>query len=352
MSDQELVSVPGKVILFGEHAVVYPVHTAVILPMPGVSCTVKDLTDGITTGVRVVEKKAGLDCRFSFNELQEYLDQSVTNYRKFQETSDMTSLHAYKQPQKYIKLVIAIVAKYVMQHGTGLKPVSFELSSSIPVGGLGSSAAVAAGLIQAFALCHDLNISSKNCYELTLRAEQFQHGRPSGADVAAIVYNQPVCVRKNPDSKATASKLQPDIIGPGLLRHCYVLYTGLPRQSTAELIAHVRQQYPYNSEIIENIETNTRQFLQSIKESSLNEAELVQLINTNGRLLEKLEVVTEVGRIIGQTVRQAGGAAKVSGAGGMNKGPCGAMILYLKDKPLLRELRQKYRIYPMLKSKA
>ncbi len=324
------VTMPGKAILFGEHAVVYPGNTAIILPIHGASCAVTvspNLEPGITP-----------------RRLLEYLAKAKADYTAYQQTADSNLLHTYQQPANYPHLVMALTAGFLHHRGINLQPLRVRIKSSLPIGGMGSSAAVAAGIIQAYARHHGLTPTRDEWYELALSAEHFQHGRSSGADIAAVTWRQPVRLSRDQAGATTITALHESAIPTELLRHCYVVHTGRPRQSTAEMVAHVRASHHQNPTLIQAIEANTQAFLNQTPDT-LTEQQFIEYINTNGRLLEQLGVATSISQDISRQIRERGGAAKVSGAGALGEGAGGALVIYLADRALLHELSARYEVY-------
>ncbi len=343
------VIVPSKAILFGEHAAVYPGHSIVIVPVPGVTCKVTILPDEAASNVvKITDTTLHLNCIFAAKELQDYLVTARKNYQLFDQTLDIARLRIYKDPANYLKLVMAIGLDYLEQNGVIPRPTHLQLTSSLSQCGTGSSAAVAASLLKAYMIRHDLELSRDEWYKLTLQCEQFQHGRPSGGDPAAVTYGQPICLAKNQDGSRTITPLPDDVIPHEILRHCYIVHTGRPQQSTGEMVAYVRGQYEQDPTIIDAVETNTQKFLNLVCRGALREDEFCSLINANGRMLEDLGIVTKAGLDVIKYIRVGGGAAKLSGSGGLGDGPCGAVLVYLQDSSYLRELAQRYTIYPIV----
>ncbi|MBU2592429.1 hypothetical protein KKD61_03135 [Patescibacteria group bacterium] len=76
------------------------------------------------------------------------------------------------------------------------------------------------------------------------------------------------------------------------------------------------------------MEKLTRGFLRFLlKEESIN---LKDLLKTNQRLLEKLGVVSQKTKILVRQIEKFGGAAKISGAGGI-KDTSGILLAYHSD---------------------
>jgi mevalonate kinase len=150
---------PGKIILFGEHAVVYgrpalavPVHdvqaTAVVEPAPpGSGLTIEASDLGLTVSLA----DAGGD-------------------------------------------PLALAARLVLDHLNARPPdARIVIRSTIPIAsGLGSGAAVSAALARALAAHLDAEIPTPDLSALVYEVEKVHHGTPSGIDNTVVCYGLPV----------------------------------------------------------------------------------------------------------------------------------------------------------------
>jgi mevalonate kinase len=155
-------SAPGKIILFGEHAVVYG-RPAIAAPVTHVQATV---TIEPGSGGVIIQ---ALDTR-------------------------CTVTYAQADP---LDPLAAIVRVTLAHFGLAAPDLSISIRSTIPIaGGLGSGAAVSVAMARALAdwattgdrpYPDDATISS-----LAYEVEQLHHGTPSGIDNTVIAFNRPV----------------------------------------------------------------------------------------------------------------------------------------------------------------
>ncbi len=162
---------PGKVILFGEHAVVYG-RPAIAAPLSQVRATAV-IGPNPAGGVRLVAPDMGLNLPLAEIDMHDALSLAV---REVQDASGLAQL-----PEMMI-----------------------TVSSDIPIaGGLGSGAAISAALVRALARYLQLDHLETDAWvsELTYEVEKIHHGTPSGVDNTVVAYESPVYfVRRQPEN--------------------------------------------------------------------------------------------------------------------------------------------------------
>jgi mevalonate kinase len=159
-------SAPAKIILFGEHAVVYG-QPAIAVPVSSVRATAQ-VSRG--NGLTIVTANLGRTLPID-------LDAEI------------------------VEDALALTAKLVLKTLKLPPPkLTITLDSQIPIAsGLGSGAAVSTALARALsgALGHQLDTETLNA--IVYEVEKMHHGTPSGIDNTVIVYEQPVYfVREKP----------------------------------------------------------------------------------------------------------------------------------------------------------
>jgi len=283
-------SAPGKLILCGEHAVVYG-RPAIALPLGDVRARAV-----ISAGA----PGSGITCAAAD------LDRSWTL--------------ADEPTNPFSELISALLERLGLPAAPDLQ---ITISSAIPIaGGMGSGAAIATAITRALAthLGHDLppDVISTLVYT----SEQRFHGTPSGIDNTVIAYERPIWyVRRQNDARRGENEapVQSEI-APVVLAAPFTLLIGDTgvRSPTRLPVGEVRQRWQADPlryeaifDAIASVVADTRSALATGDLSALG-----QLLNANQSLLAQLGVSSpELDRLIA-AARAAGAAgAKLSGAG-------------------------------------
>ncbi len=153
-------SAPAKVILFGEHAVVYG-KPAIAVPVSSLRVNVR-VIESEQDGIAIVTPL--------LNEVLRVDDTDVDNNPLV--TAVRYTLDALQIRQANLTL---------------------QITSQIPVAsGLGSGAAVSAAIVRGLAQQFGRALEDEVVNELVFEVEKLYHGTPSGVDNTVIVYEQPV----------------------------------------------------------------------------------------------------------------------------------------------------------------
>ncbi|MFA4639507.1 mevalonate kinase [Pyrococcus kukulkanii] len=287
-----LASAPAKIILFGEHSVVYgkPAIAAAINLRTYVEAELRR-DDRIRIEAHDI-KVPGLTVSFSENEI--YFE---SDYGKAAEVLS------------YVRQAIELA----MEEAGVRKGINVSITSQIPVGaGLGSSAAVAVATIGAVSKLLGLELTREEVAKLGHKVELLVQGASSGIDPTVSAIGGFLYYEKGNFEHLPFIEL-PIVVG----------YTG-SSGSTKELVAMVRRRYESMPELIVPILNAMGKLVEKAKEvitSELDEeekfAKLGELMNINHGLLDALGVSTKKLSELVYAARTAGAlGAKITGAGG------------------------------------
>ncbi|MEO8354991.1 MAG: mevalonate kinase [Chloroflexota bacterium] len=153
-------SAPGKIILFGEHAVVYG-RPALAAPVTQVHADV-DVSDSLRPGI--------------------WIDAPDVNLRA--ELNTLPSDHP----------IASIIHNFLFISRVAPFPdLEVKITSTIPVAsGLGSGAAVTVALTRALSSHLNYSMTDEDVNAFTYEIEKLHHGTPSGIDNTVITYAKPV----------------------------------------------------------------------------------------------------------------------------------------------------------------
>jgi len=296
-------SAPTKIILTGEHAVVYG--------KPGIALPIN-----LPTTVNIVP-----------NTLQKMRMYSNITLKE----KDYTTLHSF------IQIIQDSIPKKSAEH---FFDITIHTTAPQKMG-FGTSASVAVALTKALYAAHNTTIHESTLLALALKLEQITHGTPSGIDHTTITCNTPILFQKDPDLHWTPL---PELLENSLFNQCFLLLTGCSEESTKEMVAQVRAQYEKAATdtqvIFDAIEYQTTAMQTSL--TTDNESGFHTCINTVGMLLEDLHVVSPEVMTLSQDIRKNHGACKISGSGG-KKGPgSGVLFVHHPDKAVINCIAKKY----------
>jgi mevalonate kinase len=282
---------PGKLILCGEHAVVYG-RPAIALPL-----------DGICARVQIEDTSPGSGFHFCAPDLdREWI--------------------VDKNSSDPLGELLFATLRYVDLWVDDLK---ITITSDIPIAsGMGSGAAVSTALVRALMSHLGTPLPPGDVSTLVYACETRYHGTPSGIDNTVIAFEQPIWfVRKPADTRAIrfseCQTLRPVMESLHIAAPLTIVLgdTGI-RSKTRLPVGEVRKQWEQEPKRYEDIFDQVGMVVSHVRDKLAegNIQALGPLLNSNQELLEKMGVSSpELEQLIA-AARQAGAiAAKLSGAG-------------------------------------
>lgn len=278
----------GKLILSGEHSVVY-----------GAPAIVTALDSGI---------------------------------RALVQTSSQLSTHNQKMTRTQGEYLDHILSLFSQEFGVDTKDLFvFTESQLFSRSGQGSSAAFAAAVFRALANYFSFTLTTSKLFELTFLAEKYIHGNPSGIDPFAVVYGKTHLFQKQTEGykKKPLSVKKPITF--------VLLHSGQASETTGQMVELVASKYSESARksMVSKMGELTHKTAQSLRDGTFSG----DLLDQNQAYLEELGVVGSRAQKMITEVQKIGGNAKITGAGGVATGS-GWVLAYAPDISKLQRLAE------------
>ena len=268
----------GKIILSGEHAVVYGAR-AIVASIPE---AVKATITKRTPKTHLLIPSWDIDLEFDLTQSQESL---------------------------YGQTLSLIVNQLNVQE----TPFEIHVEASIPYAmGLGGSAAVSVAIIKAINSAFDIGLDQEAINQLAFECEKITHGTPSGVDNYVATYGTLVCYRKLGGVSQTISHINKDFPLSML-----IAFTG-KRGYTAQTVQRVAQarerNLSYYDQVFNKIDRISGKIQNALSFKKIDE--IGALMNENQKLLRDIKVsCTEIDDIVETSLEAGALGAKLTGGG-------------------------------------
>lgn len=279
---QSSATSPGKIILSGEHSVVYGCPALAI---------------------------------------------AVNRYATAIISSSSSDLLIVKEPTDLVQFAVNTVLE--ASGISFLEKVGIAIESDIPVGGgMGSSAAVILSVMKAMAHYLKSNFSVEKILQLAQCIESKQHGISSGLDIKTSLYGGCIFVKKD----RIASRVLP-MIDMGFV------YTGAPLSDTRDCVA-VAAPFLKDQARAQDFSAVTIMMESAIQKN--NRSAIQDCIRENNRLLSDIGVVPERAQRFIADIEKINGAAKICGAGAIKGERAGMVWVMCDDTAAWEKIAEKY----------
>lgn len=316
------IKAPGKLILSGEHAVLYGAPALAVAIDRYVSATISREAE---KNIHFQLKDFAHQSNFSLQSLQELKDRIKTKYLKFIR-GDYSIRQVLQKPFELAQVALGLLSEKIASPLSGM---NLTIESNLPIGcGMGSSAATILSVMKALSHFFGLHLSEESLYKAALEAENFQHGHSSGLDLRLALHGGYLYVENNQIEK----RVMPPF-------GFHLIQTGQPQSSTGECVESAKPFFQ-GSELINAFSSITKEMDRAIREGAHDQ--LNSVIRKNHRLLCQIGVVPKKVQAFINEVEYLGGAAKICGAGSVAGDAAGTLWLLHDHPESLKPLIAKY----------
>ena len=245
-----IVETPSKVILFGEHAVVYG-YRAIAMAIDLISTVEIKKIGGneIILNLNDLNKSLRLDLEDKYAYL--LLNKEITSFLRLN-LDDIRNINPNNFPNNFNDFKYCLCAIKNTLNYLDIEPkIAFEINISpkIPVScGLGSSASITIGVIKAVSRFYDRELKDDEIAKLGYTVEKEVQGKASVTDTSTITYRGILEIKNNKPRKIKGKFEE-------FLKSCrfLVVYVEERKKKTAELVNEVAK-LEYKDDIFKEID--------------------------------------------------------------------------------------------------
>ena len=267
----------GKVVMLGEHSVVYGRH-AIAAPVPMV---IRALVEDCDEGIHLIIPRWGVEYELASNPQER---------------------RSFERPAGVV----------LDKLGLGRRSMRIEVFPEVPRSmGLGGSAAMAVAIVRALDKHFKLGLSNEEVNRLAFESEKVAHGNPSGLDNTLACYAKPLVYRAG----------EPPLVEPLNIRKPIPAVIGMTGYEglTAKTVGRVREAWKKDQQLYERIfdqiDALVLRGVQAIQDGDVKL--LGELMNINHGMLNALQVSTPELEQLVDIARENGAlGAKLTGGGG------------------------------------
>ena len=205
---------------------------------------------------------------------------------------------------------------------------------------LGSSAAVAVAVVAALSVYFKKSWDQAWFASVAEEIERKAHGTASGADTAMVASGGVLWYRRGTEFLKTVSPLA--ITLSPKLNHFWLVDTGLPQETTKEMVSIVRAKWDCRKTAMKKMlklnEQITKRVLTAVVGS--DEAGLMAALSAGEKTLEMLGAVSRSAQRFVRAVEHSGGAAKILGGGGKQRAVGFLLVYHTKEQMLAKLVQQ------------
>jgi mevalonate kinase len=317
------VLAPGKLILSGEHSVVYG-HPALAMAINryAIATATPDLSPMISFDLADLSYERKL----TLCALEELKSRVKKKYQRFIH-GDFKIRDVLQKPFELAQFAFSLFFETLnlkLTHG-----VKIHVQSDIPMGcGMGSSAATILSVVHAVARHMKIDLTPDALFKLGLEAENLQHGFSSGLDLRVSIHGGCIFVKENEMHLRSVPKIP-----------MYLINTGSPACGTGECVTAAAD-YFKTQNIGEKFASVTEAMDSALQQNQYEN--ILLAIRENHLLLTTIGVVPEKVQNFVKDVEFHHGAAKVCGAGAISGDNAGVVLAVTEHEQALKDLCERY----------
>lgn len=300
-------SAPGKMILFGEHSVVY----------------------GKPAVVLAIDRRANVYAE-KRSDKKIFIDADNLGFSGYFEDDTYYPVRGRAWRGRNLA-ALNVAAKKTMEYLGVEGGANLKVRSMIPIAvGLGSSAAICVATVAAVQRLYDANLKKEEISKLAFEGETIIHGKPSGVDNNVSTFAGVMSYDKENGIKR--HKLEHDIP--------FIIGNSKKKRSTRKMVENVaalKERNPEEmSKILDSMGMIADSGLEALMKSDIYR--IGDLMNLNHGLLSAIGVSTMKLEILCHTSRNNGAlGAKLTGAGG------GGCMIALAEEPNIPDIERAIR---------
>lgn len=322
-AEDKIVKAPGKLILSGEHAVVYG--------QPALAMAVNRYVTATATRESAPQVLFDLSdlshhSLLSYDALRMVKEKIKQKYLRFIR-GDYSIREVLQKPFELAQFAMGVLAESL--NVTVPQGVKIKVQSDLPMGcGMGSSAATIVSVMQAISSCMQLKIPPEKLYQLALEAENMQHGYSSGLDLRVAMEGGCIYMQEN----ELQTREVPDF-------PMYLINTGRPITTTGQCVEKVAPLFKSGQ-----LKTEFADVTHSMDSALRNKnvRSMQDAIQANHELLVRIGVVPQKVQNFISEVKANSGAAKICGSGAVAGDGAGAVLVLVEDQNIITSLTSHY----------
>ncbi len=308
MSRSITARAPGKLIISGEHAVVYG-KPAIAVAVDRYANTTISPQNPIAIFFDFLNLKyKGAHNLKTLRELKHRLEQDYLAYKK----GEISIREVLKHPFELLKYSTThLLSELNLSLSQG---INIHTQSTIPIGcGMGSSAATVVSINHALSHFHQRTLTTEEHLNFGIHAENLQHGTSSGLDLQVAIRGGCLYLENGSIESRPLPQFKFQIIN-----------TGTPESSTGECVEHASK-YFKDAAIADEFESATKMIDKALFNN--NHSQFKEGIIKNQQLLTAIGVVPQRIQDFVALLEENGIASKICGAGSIRGNSAGILLV-------------------------